>query len=437
MRPRTVRAFMLAMVILTPITTTVTQTNPDGHTSHPTIHIVGNSNFTPNSGVIQGNGSITDPYIISGWDLNPNGNIAIEINNTDAYFRIQDNDIHSKAYGQWPLSPSKYEGIRLTNVTNAVIEKNKVWTSQGIRITDSKSLLVDTNGIYSNAQGLTITNSTGITVRSNTIGDDTITVTTTTNFHFYHNSLIRSQALSDAPDNKTLWDNGYPSGGNFWSDYYLYFPNGGMDRCSGPSQSLCPAADGIGDKPYNITNIIQDRYPLVRFYALGPNVLAPRWPTPVNMNATQVGPTSLTLTWTKARDELAVTSYLLYQGARQCGGDQLITTLQGNTTSYTITGLSSGTTYVFKIEASDSGGNVSCLGPSLQVTTPSWLQIYWFFIPIPIAGVASAIAVPSLLRSRHRNLARTIIFVTVLSVVAALFYYLVSICGLACWAPPL
>jgi hypothetical protein len=48
-----------------------------------------------------------------------------------------------------------------------------------------------------------------------------------------------------------FWDNDYPSGGNYWSDY------SGVDFNSGPYQNLT-ANDGIGDTPYTI-----DRYPLM------------------------------------------------------------------------------------------------------------------------------------------------------------------------------
>jgi hypothetical protein len=41
------------------------------------------------------------------------------------------------------------------------------------------------------------------------------------------------------------WDNGYPSGGNYWSDYT------GTDNYSGPSQNI-PGSDGIGDVNYTI-----------------------------------------------------------------------------------------------------------------------------------------------------------------------------------------
>src|SRR5438552_18247804 len=54
-----------------------------------------------------------------------------------------------------------------------------------------------------------------------------------------------------------MWDDGYPSGGNFWSDYT------GVDNCSGPNQDVCPDPDGIGDTPYTIDANNSDRYPLI------------------------------------------------------------------------------------------------------------------------------------------------------------------------------
>jgi uncharacterized protein (DUF2141 family) len=53
-----------------------------------------------------------------------------------------------------------------------------------------------------------------------------------------------------------IWDDGYPSGGNYWSDY------GGTDDKSGPNQDQ-PGSDGIGDTPYIIDENSEDNYPLI------------------------------------------------------------------------------------------------------------------------------------------------------------------------------
>jgi parallel beta-helix repeat protein len=53
------------------------------------------------------------------------------------------------------------------------------------------------------------------------------------------------------------WDDGYPSGGNYWSDY------NGTDLYSGPYQNET-GSDGIGDTPYVIDANNQDNYPLLQ-----------------------------------------------------------------------------------------------------------------------------------------------------------------------------
>jgi len=52
------------------------------------------------------------------------------------------------------------------------------------------------------------------------------------------------------------WDNGYPSGGNYWSDYT------DVDNYSGSYQNET-GSDGIWDHPHTIDANNQDRYPLV------------------------------------------------------------------------------------------------------------------------------------------------------------------------------
>jgi hypothetical protein len=55
------------------------------------------------------------------------------------------------------------------------------------------------------------------------------------------------------------WDDGYPSGGNYWSDYT------GVDLRKGPYQNET-GSDGIGDTPYSIDSDNADRYPLMNLW---------------------------------------------------------------------------------------------------------------------------------------------------------------------------
>lgn len=71
----------------------------------------------------------------------------------------------------------------------------------------------------------------------------------------YHNNFLdNDNNVHDTRSN--IWDNGYPSGGNFYDDYK------GLDNYHGVNQDI-PGPDGIGDTPYNISGgNNKDLYPL-------------------------------------------------------------------------------------------------------------------------------------------------------------------------------
>jgi len=72
----------------------------------------------------------------------------------------------------------------------------------------------------------------------------------------FHNNFINDAQQVISIDSVNVWDDGYPSGGNYWSDY------SGIDEKNGPNQDQ-PGSDGIGDAPYIIEVDNRDRYPLM------------------------------------------------------------------------------------------------------------------------------------------------------------------------------
>jgi len=94
---------------------------------------------------------------------------------------------------------------------------------------------------------------------------------------FYHNNFVGNTKQVYLYDSIDYWDDDYPSGGNYWSDYT------GVDLKSGPNQDLS-GSDGIGDTPYVIEGYIKDRYPLMN----------PWTPPPPDFSIT-ASPTSLTI----------------------------------------------------------------------------------------------------------------------------------------------
>ena len=130
--------------------------------------------------------------------------------------------------------------------------------------------------------GIYIFNSSNNTIVENIVEKNAefgiMLIYSSNNNRIHHNSFINNlvQAyafdsvdfwdITPPPDSVNIWDNGYPLGGNFWSDYVYVDDNGG------PSQNLT-GNDGIWDYPYVIDPLNQDNYPLVEL------VIIPEFPS--------------------------------------------------------------------------------------------------------------------------------------------------------------
>ena len=73
---------------------------------HTPIKILGDENFTQQNGVVSGNGTPSDPYVIEGWEIDANGGAyGIWIENTTSYFVIRNcrilnaTDSNAEPYG--------------------------------------------------------------------------------------------------------------------------------------------------------------------------------------------------------------------------------------------------------------------------------------------------------------------------------------------------
>ncbi len=140
------------------------------------------------------------------------------------------------------ISFNNWEGIRFYSSLNNNIINNTVNSNTNIGIyiwISSNDNIIRNNNVSNNGLGIHLQSSS--------------------NNRIYHNNIINNtdQAIDDRADN--YWDNGYPSGGNYWSDY------GGEDLLKGPNQDI-PGSDGIGDTHYIIDGNSHDNYPLMEPY---------------------------------------------------------------------------------------------------------------------------------------------------------------------------
>jgi parallel beta-helix repeat protein len=119
------------------------------------------------------------------------------------------------------------------------------------------------NSLYSNYLGIWLTGSGYNNITENNFFNNIYSLSLgSSGNRIYHNNFINSTNKPfDSNDNQ--WDDGYPSGGNFWSDYI------GEDRFSGLGQNI-PGNDGIGDTNYSIDSDSVDNFPLMS--SIGPSI---------------------------------------------------------------------------------------------------------------------------------------------------------------------
>ncbi|MGA3191806.1 MAG: NosD domain-containing protein [Candidatus Bathyarchaeia archaeon] len=149
---------------------------------------------------------------------------------------------------------------------NSVSENNVADNFGGILLADCSNNSISRNTMTANnGWGVSLEYSSNNSVSENNVANnsDGVGLTLSSNNTIYHNNFVNNsrQVVIDY-ESMNVWDDGYPSGGNYWSNY------AGMDLNSGPNQDQ-PGKDGLGDTPYSTDSSNKDRYPLMTSWTTG------------------------------------------------------------------------------------------------------------------------------------------------------------------------
>jgi len=215
-----------------------------------------------------------------------NGNNITANDEYGIYLRT--NSSNNKFYGNNIIN--SWYGVEVDSSNNNTISKNNIMNGQlGIYMHSSDANVALGNLITDNRNGIDVSYSSNNTILGNLITENEFGIVvrdSSSNNVIYGNNIINNTyamqfwGLSTCPSSNiiyhnnfinnpiqteifigydNIWDDGYPSGGNYWSDY------NGVDHYRGPYQNET-GSDGIGDTPYIIDENNIDHYPLMGLF---------------------------------------------------------------------------------------------------------------------------------------------------------------------------
>jgi len=206
--------------------------------------------------------SVSDNNITNSWDgialtfsfgTNISGNVISESGDYGIWVWGSDNSniVRNSA-------SANYAGIALDSSSSNDISGNIItandWT--GISLETSTSNSVSGNVVTNNGYGIIVWESSSYnTVSGNSFANNEcgIRLEVAADNSFYHNCFTDNYAqFSVSFGYPNVWDDGYPSGGNYWSDYVARYPS---------AQELDDS--GIWDTPYVLDENNKDNYPLM------------------------------------------------------------------------------------------------------------------------------------------------------------------------------
>jgi parallel beta-helix repeat protein len=149
---------------------------------------------------------------------------------------------------------------------------------------------------------------------------------------FYHNNIINNgQQVYNTNTNSNIWDNGHPSGGNYWSDYSTRYPNAAEIDNS-----------GLWNTPYVIDANNTDNYPLMNEFPPSSGSVAPVADftysplTPI-ANETVTFDASISKNGWNGTQSIAISTYAWDFGDNNSASGQAVTHVYQTSGNFTVT----------------------------------------------------------------------------------------------------
>jgi parallel beta-helix repeat protein len=294
-------------------------------------------------------------------------------------------------------------GISLADTSNVLVANNTItgfesveaWNGglySGIDVEGGGSNIIAGNNLMYNLIGISLSNTSFNQIVGNNITGDWafsgglyssgIYFVEASNNTVYHNNFANSTFEAMGSGSVNVWDNGYPSGGNYWSEYQTRYPNA---RQIGSS--------GVGDTPYVIDANNTDHYPLMEpftgaFHALQTAPPEISLGSPLNQTYND---SSIALTFSV--DVLSPVNAVNWTGYSLDGEPNVTVTGGGALANVTLADVANGVHNV-TVYANDTYGNMASETVTFKVAKP---QPFPTVLVATASGVAIAVIVVGLL----------------------------------------
>jgi len=145
-------------------------------------------------------------------------------------------------------------GICLRHSSSNIICGNNMTNSEyGLQLSSSSNNNISRNNIANNTYGILLWKSSANAIYGNNASDNDygIVLTHSSDNTVCHDNFMDNTKQVYSHNSRNVWDDGYPSGGNYWSDYKDKHPD---------AEELNES--GIWDMSYVVDENNQDNYPL-------------------------------------------------------------------------------------------------------------------------------------------------------------------------------